>query len=87
MKCILNVKGLDIDGRDSTKKPKPYFHCGPSMKSVEKGFFLNAKGFLKLILNICQKIILQQIRRFKFFYTEGFLFKGIPKCSDKLGLI
>ena len=35
-KCILNVKGLDIDGRDSTKKPKLYFHCGPSMKSGGK---------------------------------------------------
>ena len=27
-KCIV-ILGSYVDGRDSTKKPEPYFHCGP----------------------------------------------------------
>ena len=27
-KCTV-ILGSYVDGRDSTKKPEPYFHCGP----------------------------------------------------------
>ena len=29
MQIMYSYIGSYVDGRDSTKKPEPYFHCGP----------------------------------------------------------